>query len=77
LTTLKYLENGKNYEAGKFLHIKVKPSQYKPGQALRVPKDKAPRAQDNQHKKIVRLSAVRTGRLYPNEILLARIYIRD
>jgi hypothetical protein len=55
MTTLKYMEKGKNYEAVNFLHIKVKESLYRPGQALRVPNLRNPEFKTNRHKKIVRL----------------------
>jgi hypothetical protein len=38
---------------------KVKQSHYRPGQV------EAPRFLDNRHMKLVRLSALRTGRVYP------------
>jgi hypothetical protein len=49
----------------------VKQSHYRPGQAHRVP-----RFQKSRHMKVVRLSALRTGRLYPQEIFLVFISVK-
>jgi hypothetical protein len=54
-------------------NIKVKKSLYRPWGFQEV---EAPRFQDNQHMKVVRLSALCTGRLYPQEIILVLISVR-
>ena len=65
---------------GELVNVKkknVKQSHYRPGQALRGFQEvEAPRFQDNRHMKVVRLSALRTGRLYPQEIFLVLISVR-
>ena len=52
---------------------KVKQSHYSPWGFQEV---EAPRFQDNRHTKVVRLSALCTGCLYPQEILLVLISVR-
>jgi hypothetical protein len=59
--------------AVKFSSKNVKQSHYRPGQAQEFG---APRCSDNRHMKVVRLSALSTGRLYPQEIFLVLISIR-
>jgi hypothetical protein len=55
---------------------KIKPTLYRPGQALRVPEAEASTFLDNRHMKVVRLSAVGTGRPYPPGIFLTHISVR-
>ena len=66
ITTLKHLNVTLN--ASCYLNIMpivAKQSHYRPGQALRVPREVgSPRFLDNRHMNVVRLSALRTGRLY-------------
>jgi hypothetical protein len=54
--------------------VKVKQTHYRPGQACNG--IEAPIFQDSRHMKMVRLSALRTGRLYPQEIFLVLISVR-
>jgi len=56
--------------------VKVKQSHYRPGQVQRVPEYEAPIFLYNRHMKVVRLSALRTGRLYPPEIFVVFISVR-
>ena len=48
-----------------------------PGQALRFQEVEAPRFHDSRHVNAVRLSALSTERLYPWEIFLVLISVRD
>ena len=52
---------------------KVKQSHYRPRGVQEV---EAPRFQDIRHMKVVRLSALRIGLLYPQEIFLVLISVR-
>jgi hypothetical protein len=56
--------------------VNVKQSHYRPRQTLRAQEAEVFRFQDDRHMKVARLSALRTGRLYPQEIFLVLIYVR-
>ena len=57
--------------------VKVKQPHYRPGHRPRGFQEvESPRFQDNRHMKVVRLSALRTGRFYPQEIFLVLISVR-
>jgi hypothetical protein len=56
--------------------VKVKLFHYGPGQALRSRGLSLPEFLDSPHMKVVRLSALSTGRLYPQEISLVLISVR-
>ena len=73
-------EEGKPYP-GKYIRsnktmvkVKVMKTIYSPEQALWTP---GVLVSQNRYMKIVRLSALRTGHLYPHEITLVLIYVRD
>jgi len=58
--------NGVRYEAGwGRIGIKVNQSHYRPEMPREFQEVKVPRLRDSQHMKVVRLSALRTGRFYP------------
>jgi hypothetical protein len=48
-----------------------------PIHALRVPGVEAPSFQNNRHMKVVRFSALHTGRLYRQETFMVLISIRE
>jgi hypothetical protein len=58
------------------LKVKVKQSRYSPGVAQRVAGNKGSQISWQRHRMIVSLSALRTGRLYPQELHVVLISVR-
>jgi len=59
-----------------FTLTKVKQSRYRPGVSQRVPGILGSQISWQRHRMVVRLSALGTGRLYPQELYLVLIYVR-
>ena len=59
-----------------YIYLKVKQSHYRRGQPWGFQEVEAPRFQDNRHMKGSRLSALRTGRLCPQETFLVLISVK-
>jgi len=66
----------KRWPTGRKVKIKVKQSRYRPGVAQRVPGSYASQISWQRHRMVVRLSALRTGHLYLQEIHLVLISVR-
>ena len=63
-------------KATEYRVLKVNQSHYGLDRPCGFQKVETPRFQDNRHMKLVRLSALRTGRLYSQEIFLVLISVR-
>ena len=59
-----------------FTKVTVKQSRFRPAVAQRVPGSKGSQITWQRHRMVVRLSALRTGRLYPKEMLPVLISVR-
>jgi hypothetical protein len=59
------------------LYKHVKQPRYRPGVAQRVPGSQGSQITWQRHRMVVRLSALRNGRLYPQEMLLVLISVRS
>jgi len=60
-----------------YIYIKVNQSRYRPGVSQRVPETSGSQISWQRHRMVVRLSALRTGRLYPQKTLLVLISVRS
>jgi len=72
-----YLESSFEYNSLACVFSKHKTGRTISVQALKVPGVQALRFQENRHTKWVRLSVLRTGRPYPQEIFLVLISVRS